>query len=104
MGFDIPANCFDCGLYIHHVSQVTVNGNAKIGKNCRIFGNVCIGVAPSGIPSIGDDCTLGYGSIIVGGISIASGCVVGAGSVVTKSVMEPYSVIYGNPAKYISKN
>lgn len=99
LGFDIPANCFGPGLRIHHVAPVTVNGDARIGKNCRIFGNICIGVAPSGVPNIGDDCTLGYGSIIVGGINIADGCTIGAGSIVTKSVDVPESVVMGNPAK-----
>ena len=43
LGFDIPMNCFDVGLKIHHVGSVTVNSQARIGKNCDIAGNVCIG-------------------------------------------------------------
>lgn len=98
LGFDIPANCFDVGLHIHHVAPVTVNGEARIGKNCKLFGNICIGVSPSGVPHIGDDCTIGYGSIVIGGICIANGCCIGAGSVVTKNVDKPNAVVAGVPA------
>lgn len=41
------------------------------------------------------------GSIVLPGISIGQDCLIGAGSVVTKSV-EPYAVVFGNPAKIIS--
>ena len=99
LGFDIPANCFDSGLRIYHVAPVTVNKDARIGKNCSIFGNVCIGVSDSGVPSIGNNCTLGYGSKVIGGVKIANNCIIGAGSVVTKSVEEEYSRIAGIPAK-----
>ena len=84
---------------IYHVAPVTVNKDARIGKNCSIFGNVCIGVSDSGVPSIGNNCTLGYGSKVIGGVKIANNCIIGAGSVVTKSVEEEYSRIAGIPAK-----
>lgn len=48
LGFDIPINCFDVGMKIHHVGSVTVNAYAKIGKNCDIAGNVCIGANGGG--------------------------------------------------------
>ena len=35
------------------------------------------------------------------GVTIPHHCIIGAGSVVTKSFSEPYSVIAGNPAKYL---
>ena len=58
-----------------------------------------IGVSDSGVPSIGNNCTLGYGSKVIGGVKIANNCIIGAGSVVTKSVEEEYSRIAGIPAK-----
>ncbi|MGY6561010.1 MAG: acyltransferase [Luteibaculaceae bacterium] len=45
---------------------------------------------------------IGSGSTIMCGITIGKGAIIGAGSVVTKSV-EPYSVVAGNPAKFIRK-
>ncbi|SDN05440.1 DapH/DapD/GlmU-related protein [Bacillus sp. OK048] len=101
LGFDIPANCFGPGLHIHHVGLVTINGGSKIGDSCTIFGNVCIGVGNSGVPRIGNNCTLGFGSIIIGGITIADNCQIGAGSVVTKSIFESGSKVAGVPAKII---
>lgn len=47
-----------------------------------------------------DDVWIGYGTIILSGVTIGQGAVVGAGSVVTKDV-EPYSIVGGNPAKLI---
>ena len=41
-------------------------------------------------------------SIILPGVTIGEGAVVGAGAVVTKDV-EPWSVVAGNPAKFIKK-
>ena len=41
-------------------------------------------------------------SIILPGVTIGEGAVVGAGSVVTKDV-EPWSVVVGNPAKFVKK-
>ena len=67
LGFDIPANCFEEGLLIHHISPITVNESARIGKNCDIAGNICIGSKGNGTPVIGDNCNIGYGAIILGG-------------------------------------
>jgi acetyltransferase-like isoleucine patch superfamily enzyme len=47
-----------------------------------------------------DDVWIGYGSIILSGVTIGKGSVVGAGSVVTKDI-PPYSIVGGNPAKVI---
>jgi len=49
---------------------------------------------------IEDDVWIGYGSIIMSGITIGKGSIIAAGSVVTKNVI-PYSIVGGNPAKII---
>ena len=51
--------------------------------------------------SIGDNCFIGYGAVILPGIKVGDNVVVGAGSVVTKDVPSD-SVIAGVPAKVIS--
>jgi len=52
---------------------------------------------------IGDNCVIGIGAIILGGVRIGNNVVVGAGSVVTKNV--PHDVIIaGNPARVIKPN
>jgi acetyltransferase-like isoleucine patch superfamily enzyme len=47
---------------------------------------------------VGDDVWIGYGSIVLSGVSIGRGAIVAAGSVVTKDV-EPYAIVAGNPAR-----
>lgn len=51
---------------------------------------------------IGNDVWIGRESIIMPGVEIGDGSIVAAYSVVTKNV-EPYSVVGGNPAKFIKK-
>lgn len=49
---------------------------------------------------IGNDCWIGYGVIILSGVSIGDGAVVAAGSVVTKDV-PPKAVAAGCPAQIV---
>lgn len=51
--------------------------------------------------TIGDNCFIGAGAIILPGVTIGNNAIVGAGSVVTKSV-PPNSIVGGNPARPIS--
>jgi acetyltransferase-like isoleucine patch superfamily enzyme len=54
-----------------------------------------VAVAPVKIES---KAWIGYGVIVLKGVTIGEGAVVGAGSVVTKSI-PPYSIAVGNPAR-----
>lgn len=49
---------------------------------------------------IGNDVWIGYGAIILGGVTIGDGSIIAAGSVVVKDV-EPCTIVGGNPAKFI---
>lgn len=51
---------------------------------------------------IGNDVWVGRESIIMPGVKIGDGAIIAAYSVVTKDV-EPYSVVGGNPARFIKK-
>ncbi len=48
--------------------------------------------------SIGEDCWIGNGSIIMA--NVGAKCIIGAGSVVTRDIPD-YSIVAGNPAKVI---
>lgn len=52
--------------------------------------------------TIGNDCWIGGGAIILPGVSIGKNCIIGAGSVVTKDIPDD-SMVVGNPAKVIKK-
>ncbi|HUP13851.1 MAG TPA: DapH/DapD/GlmU-related protein [Niastella sp.] len=52
------------------------------------------------ITTIENDVWIGYGSTVMGGVTIGEGSIIGAGSLVTKDV-EPYSIYAGTPARKI---
>ena len=52
--------------------------------------------------TIGDDCWLGAGVIVLPGVNIGNRCVIGAGSVVTHDIPDN-SVAVGNPCRVIRK-
>jgi acetyltransferase-like isoleucine patch superfamily enzyme len=51
---------------------------------------------------IGNDVWIGYGSLILSGVSISNGAVIAAGSVVSKNI-GAYEIWGGNPARLIKK-
>lgn len=101
IGFNIPEGCFEEGLRIYHIGAIAVNPAARIGKNCIIVGNVCIGNVEglNVAPKIGDNCMLGWGTTIIGDIHISNNCKIAAGAVVVKDVNVENDVVGGVPAK-----
>lgn len=103
LGISITLNTFDKGLKIDHYGSIVINGMCHIGKNCRLHGNNCVGVKGTErigeFPEIGDNCDLGFGSVVIGNVKLGNGIVVGANAVVTKSCIEDGSVLIGSPAR-----
>lgn len=105
-GFSIPLNVFGPGLSIAHRGTIVVNGNAKIGKNCRIQECTTIG-ATNGegqAPILGDNIFIGSGARIIGNIQIANDIAIGANALVCKDFLDSGITIAGVPAKKISEN
>lgn len=105
LGFAIPINCAEPGLRIDHFGFVAINGKAKIGKNCHIYGDITIGQKSpdnDAAPIIGDNVVIGGGARIIGPVKIASNCMIGANAVVTHSFLEEGKNIAGVPAKVIN--
>lgn len=103
--FEIPLNVCGAGLCLCHGGTIIINGNAKIGENCRIHSGVnigCIDNEPSKAPIIGNNVYIGPGVKVYGDIEIADGIVIGANSVVGKSFIIPNITIGGIMAKKIS--
>lgn len=116
----------DC-VYIG--KQVHIEANCRIGSYCLIANHVAIvgrhdhnfsavgfpvrfspWVGSLRFPSeyadeeavIEDDVWLGYGTVVLTGVTVGRGSVVAAGSVVTRDI-PPYSIAAGVPAKVIGK-
>jgi acetyltransferase-like isoleucine patch superfamily enzyme len=53
-----------------------------------------------GAIEVEDEVWIGANSIIISGVKLGKGSIIAAGSVVTKNV-EPFSIVGGNPAKFI---
>ena len=104
LGFIISAGCFEEGLQIEHYGSIIVNPKARIGRNCKIHGNCCIGSTggyPDDSPVIGDNVDIGQGAQILGGIRIADGVRIGAGAVVVKDVLNSGVTVIGIPGKIV---
>lgn len=104
LGFFVAAGCFGWGLRIYHYGSIIVNPKSRIGNNCTIHGNCCIGnkgTRPDDSPTIGNNVDIGQNAQILGNITIADGVKIGAGAIVTKSILEPNVTVVGIPARVI---
>ncbi|MCD8290220.1 MAG: serine acetyltransferase [Prevotella sp.] len=102
----IPLNCCDEGLKIMHVGPILMNGNGRVGKNCSIHINT--GLVANGLnseaPTLGDGVVVGFGAVVLGGVTIADNVAIGANAVVTRDILETNVAVAGVPAKIISNN
>ncbi len=99
----LNANCtvLDC-------AKVKIGSNTMIGPNVQIYTPVHpleyrkrnSGLESAKPITIGENCWLGGGCIILPGIKIGNGCVIGAGAVVTKDIPDN-AVAVSNPATVI---
>lgn len=87
----IGCNC----LFGPRVALIAVNHQfTELTKPIRLQGHTAKGI------TIEDDCWLGYGVVVVDGVTIGRGSVIGAGAVVTKDI-PPFSIAVGVPAKIV---
>ena len=104
LGFSIPYNVIGPGLAIVHYGTIIISDYAKIGSNLRIHACTNIGMTNNKAPIIGDNCYIGPGAKLYGGIIIGNDVVIGANSVVNKTFPSNGIAIAGIPAKEIGKN
>lgn len=102
---------FFCGARCHFGAPVTIGRKVMIAPCVAFVGgdhkidNTVRMIADSGrdtfrMITVGDGVWIGYGAIVLHGVSIGDGAVVAAGSVVTRDVAA-CAVVGGNPAKLI---
>lgn len=103
LGIEIGPNCFGKGLSIWHCGSIVVNPNVRVGENCVLRGSNCLGNngADNRNPVLGDNVELGYGAVIIGGVTVASNTWIGANAVVNRSIEEEGCIYAGVPARKI---
>lgn len=102
----IGQNCGFSGTTIGSFKSITIGNNVRCGANTVITDSDWHLDDPrSGLPNavlIGNNVWLGYGTIVLKGVSIGENTVIGAGSVVTRDI--PANVVAaGNPCKVIKQ-
>jgi probable biosynthetic protein (TIGR04098 family) len=130
LAYYVVKHGFEIGDYSHGWPDVrTFGGRLKVGKYCSfakgatfVLGgqhpskavttfsleNVFGGEKPAsrqesrGDIVVGSDVWIASNSLILSGVTIGDGAVVGLGSVVVQDV-PPYSIVFGSPARVISK-
>ena len=96
------------GVYINALNGVAVGDYTNIGPNVGIISanhnpvNNNVHDKTNAI-KIGNYCWIGMGAMVLPGVVLGDFTVVGAGSVVTKSFIDGYCVIAGNPARLIKQ-
>jgi acetyltransferase-like isoleucine patch superfamily enzyme len=118
-----PINLLSIGDNVYIGKNVTIEVEGKIGDGCLIANNVGIigrydhDLTNKHLPifqsstvrnnsklslftTIEANVWIGFGSIVLSGVTIGEGSIIGAGSVVTKDV-PPFSIVVGNPAHII---
>ena len=93
----IGSNVGLVGKYDHDYSQVgkSIKDSPWIGDEDYRFKGQGLKIR------IEDDTWIGFGAVVLSGVTVGRGAIVAAGSVVTKDV-PPYAIVGGNPAKVLS--
>lgn len=92
------------------MSKITVGDGSNVQDNCTVHGDTSypttigkgVTVGHNALVhgcSVGDNCVIGMGAILLNGAKIPDNCLVGAGSVVGANLkIEEGSLVIGNPA------
>ena len=97
----------DYGVNLYSVDKITIGTKVAISREafiCTASHDITKPERPlvTAPITICDGVWIGARAIILPGVTIGEGAVVAAGAVVTKDV-EPFTVVGGNPAKFIKK-
>ncbi len=89
------------GLYIGHLGPLSINADAKVGKNVNITAGVTIGAtnrgSKMGVPTVGNNVWIGTNAVVVGKITIGDDVLIAPNSYVNFDV-PAHSIVLGNPA------
>ena len=101
----IGDGCFvNEGVVFNSRDEIKIGNHVHLSSYCKIYtGTIDYQdwkTHLSAPVSIGNNCAIASGAIIVGGVDICDDVLVAAGSVVTKSIDKP-GLYAGNPARFI---
>jgi len=95
------------GFVAKHPLGVVVGSGTVIGRNCTVLHNVVFGERRVGYsevepkyPTLGDDCLVGTGAVVLGAVVVGSSSKIGAGAIVLHDVPDGATVV-GNPARQL---
>ncbi len=90
--------------FFHHGLGCCILNETIIGENCKIFQNVTIGNSfgntnkcKKGGATVGNNCMIGAGSVIIGSVHIGNNVSIGANAVVLEDIPDN-AVAVGVPA------
>ena len=99
--------CLSAGVDCYTVDKIFIGDQATVSQGVRLctashdISSKTMELSTSPISIEANAWVAGW-SLILPGVTIGEGAVVAAGAVVTKDV-EPWTVVGGNPAKFIKK-
>lgn len=104
LGCTIPYTCeIEDGVEIAHFHGIVFNQKLHIGKGTVIFQNVTLGGINGQFgPTIGKNCIIGAGAVILGEISIGDNTNIGANAVVLKDIPSNCTAV-GVPARIVKQ-
>ena len=91
------SGCITIGEGSNVQDNAVLHDTVTMGKNCTVgHGAIVHGC------TLGDECLIGMGAIVLNGAVLGDGCIVGAGAVVTGKMNAPEnSLLLGSPAKIV---
>lgn len=100
MGCEIGWGNIGDGLVLAHPYGITVNGGAKIGKDCTLFKGCTIGGIrggnKAGAPILGDRVVVCSNAMVCGNITVGNDVLIAAGAFVNFDIPDN-CVVIGNP-------
>lgn len=103
MGTDLGKGAYfsEPPIFYHGLNGIIISHYATIGKKCTIFQRVTIADGKDGkSATIGENCTIGVGAVIIGNITIGNNVMIGANCVVVKDIPDNCTAV-GVPARII---
>lgn len=95
------------GLYLGHAYGITVNPNAKIGKNCNLHKGCTVGQenrgSRKGAPVLGERVWVGAHATVVGKVTVGDDVLIAPNAYVNQDVPS-HSVVVGNPCRVIPRD